>query len=174
MCPGRHRPLVCTGNGGPGAWTDYFINSFVNDANGLPSARDNKRTMTTLGEGGASQTILLGHGQINPNFYANASTSPGYTDIVFNGGSPGMCRPNTIIENAVDSIASKPGNWGGPFPEGSLMGMADGGVRTFPYSFVGGVIADGEISPPLDVDWDGHHLFGRFLIPFHGHSQRAP
>jgi hypothetical protein len=48
------------------------------------------------------------------------------------------------VANQRDSIEAQPGNWGGPFSEGSLMVMADGSARVFAYSMIGGTICDGE------------------------------
>jgi hypothetical protein len=160
MCPGRNRPVHCTGAGGPGAWTDYFINPFLNDPNGEPTARNSKRTLLGIIDG-ASETILVGHGQLRPSNYGGPNALAGYTDVIFNGGSPGLCRPNTTVVNSPDAEDSLPGNWGGPFSQGSLMAMADGSVRLFPYTVTGGSISDGECDPG-----DGlHRPFGQFLTP---------
>ena len=65
MCPGRGRPALCTGNGGPGAWTDYFLNPFIHDPNGAFDAPDKKLTLVQMTDG-TPNTIFAGHGQINP------------------------------------------------------------------------------------------------------------
>ena len=142
MCPGRGRPDLCTGVGGPGAWTDYFINPFLNDPNGVANAPDFKRTMIGITDG-TSNTIFAGHGQIRPDDYGATDAMPGFTTTIFNGGSPAMCRGNRKVVNSRDSADTQPGNWGGPFRQGSLMGMGDGTVRMFPYSTTGGVISNG-------------------------------
>lgn len=163
MCPGRNRPLWCTGRGGPGAWMDYFINSFLNDPNGEPGARNGKRNLTGIIDG-ASETIMLGHGQIRPNNYADLNTVTGFTDVIFHGGSAANCRPNTTVVNGPDSNQSQPGNWGGPFSEGSLMAMVDGSVRVFSYTITGGTISDGE----SDGGDGARPCFARFLTPSGG------
>lgn len=163
MCPGRNRPILCTGVGGPGVWTDYFINSFLNDQNGDPTARNNKRTLRGIIDG-SSETILLGHGQIRPSDYGVPNTLTGFDDIIFHGGSPGLCRPNLNVVNSPDAESSLPGNWGGPFSQGSLMAMADASVRLFPYTVTGGTISDGE----CDGGDGDHHPFGPFLTPSGG------
>jgi type II secretory pathway pseudopilin PulG len=166
MCPGRNRPLMCTGTGGPGAWTDYFINTFLNDPNGEPAARNSKRNVRGILDG-SSETILLGHGQIRPSDYGVHNTLAGFDDVIFNGGSPGLCRPNAIVVNSPDGPDSMPGNWGGPFSQGSLMAMCDASVRIFPYTITGGTISDGESDPG-----DGmHHPFAMFLTPSGGEHE---
>ncbi len=166
MCPGRGRPALCTGNGGPGAWSDYFLNSFLNDPNGAYNVPDTRRTLVGILDG-ASNTILVGHGQINPATYLSVNTTPGFTDVIFNGGSASNCRPNANVVNGPDSAhpASQAGNWGGPFAAGSLMGMADGTVRVFPYHMTGGTIFDGEC-----ITATGGVVFGDFLTPSGGES----
>jgi Protein of unknown function (DUF1559) len=159
MCPGRGRPVVCTCDA-PGAWTDYFLNSFINDPNGDPNASDRRRKLTDITDG-SSWTIMLGHGQIMPADYSATDTIPGYTDIIFNGGSPGMCRPNRAASNKRDAEDSPAGDWGGPFPQGCLTCMADGCIRTFPYSFTGGIITNGVSAPP-------DHNLGSHLTPSGG------
>lgn len=166
MCPGRGRPISCTGNGGPGAWSDYFINSFLNDPNGDPTARNSKRTLPGIIDGSA-ETILVGHGQIRTTLYSDPNTVTGFTDIIFNGGSPGNCRSNTTVVNGPDSPQSQPGNWGGPFPEGSLMAMVDGSIRVFSYEITGGTISDGE----SDAGNGAHVCFARFLTPSGGEQE---
>jgi len=168
LCPGRGRPLVCTGDGGPGAWTDYFINSFLNDPNGDCNVPDVRRRLSGIIDG-TSNTIAIGHGQISPATYSSINTSPGFTDIIFNGGSSGQSRPNTTVVNGRDSSHSAAGNWGGPFKSGSLMGMADGTVRLFPYSMTGGTIIDGEC-----VTVSGQTLFADFLTPSGGEMAEPP
>ena len=118
MCPGRGRPDKCTG-ASPGAWTDYFINPFLNDPNGVANAPDRKRKMIDITDG-TSNTIFVGHGQIRPEDYSSTDATPGFTATIFSGGNPAMCRGNTQVVNARDSAESKVGNWGGPFAQGSL------------------------------------------------------
>ncbi len=169
MCPGRNRPLMCTGTGGPGAWLDYFINSFLNDANGNPAARNGRRSIHTIIDR-SSDIVLVGHGQIKPSDYGVPNALPGFTDIIFNGGSPANCRPNIVVVNSPDSEHSLPGNWGGPFSQGSLMAMADSSVRIFPYTITGGTITDGE----SDAGDGFHRPFAAFLCPSGGDGEWGP
>jgi hypothetical protein len=145
MCPGRGRPDVCMGDT-PGAWTDYFLNSFINDPNGNPDAPDRRRKLAGITDG-TTNTILLGHGQIIPSDYSATYAIPGYTDSIFNGGSAGMCRPNRAVSIGRDAEDSTAGDWGGPFEKVCLMCMCDGSVRAFPYSMSGGIITNGVSVP---------------------------
>jgi hypothetical protein len=156
MCPGRGRPIVCIGDA-PGAWTDYFLNSFMNHPNGAPSAPDRRLTLVGITDG-TSNTIFVGHGQIMPADYSATETIPGYTDIIFNGGSASMCRPNREVSNRRDAEDSSAGDWGGPFPGGSLMCLGDATVRMFPYIMTGGSITNGVSTRP-------EGSLGRFLTP---------
>ena len=161
MCPARGRPLICTG-GGPGAWTDYFLNPFINDPNGAPNAPDIQCMLGRMIDG-TSNTIIVGHGQINPDDYSSVHAKAGFTDTIFNGGSPGLCRPNRNVVLGRDSSdpPSQPGNWGGPFPQGALMCFADGTVMMRPYTMrVGGPIVNGTTNFP------GHaSMFAAQLTP---------
>ncbi len=157
MCPGRGRPDVCTGDA-PGAWTDYFLNSFLNDPNGNPNAPDRRRKMADITDG-TSCTIFLGQGQIMPADYSATDVIPGYTDIIFNGGSASLCRPNRVVSMRRDSEDSAAGDWGGPFEQGCLMGMGDGTVQMFPYSMPGGTITNGVCAPLTSSN------LGNYLTP---------
>jgi hypothetical protein len=183
MCPGRGRPSMGTGVGGPCTWTDYAINPFINDPNGAIDVPDVKRTLVGITDG-SSNTILVGHGQMNPNDYQSPDVTPGFTDNIFKGGSPGLCRFNTAAVNSRDSSnpPSVPGNWGGPFPQGCLMCMADATVRLFPYSMTGGNIVDGVNRPscPSGLSTEPHeglpmaYGFGTFLTPCGGETVTIP
>ena len=142
MCPGRGRPSMYGGVGGPGAWSDYAINPFLNDPNGRGDFRSARLTFVGITDG-TSNTIMIGHAQMRPEDYSRSDVTLGFNDIIFKGGSPGLCRSNTV--NSRDSADSVPGNWGSPFAQGSLMCMADATVRMFPYSITGGVIRDGKV-----------------------------
>ncbi|HZZ77420.1 MAG TPA: DUF1559 domain-containing protein [Gemmataceae bacterium] len=160
LCPGRGRPTHSTLASNPGAWTDYFINSFLNDPNGDPNARDSRRTLAGIADG-TSQTIIVGHGQMNPKDYLATAPVLDFTQTIFTGGSPALCRSKANVVNARDALHAQAGNWGGPFAQGSLMVMADGSTRTFSYSLAGGAIVDGEGD-------DG--TFSGFLTPSGGES----
>jgi hypothetical protein len=160
MCPGRGRPLHCTGNGGAGAWTDYFLNSFLNHPDGAVDVRDVRRTLNGITDG-SSNTILVGHGQMNPKDYSSVDAMPGFSDVIFRGGSRALCRPNTKIEFGPDSSNSVAGDWGGPFPQGALMCMGDATVRMFTYTTVGGSIVNGR----AEKNW--RHL-AAYLTPCGG------
>jgi len=164
MCPGRGRPTGST----TGPWTDYSINPWVNDsAAGTYNAACNKKTMVGVTDG-TSNTIFVGHGQINQASYsASAAVSPaagavGWSSTIYVGATGGTARNGTT--NAVDPAGGAAAgvataNWGGPFPQGALMGMGDGTVRMFPYTtYTGGVITTG-------VSTLGPTGLGVFLTP---------
>jgi prepilin-type N-terminal cleavage/methylation domain-containing protein len=148
MCPGRGRPTYCTSNNWP--WSDYFINEVINDNTGVngPGTADIRRTLVGITDG-TSNTILSGHGQIQPSLYSQSTSMTGISTQILVGGTWGTARgpgtsatagttPSaTTILFARDSNTLPPsanGNsWGGPFPQGGLMGMADATVRMFPY-----------------------------------------
>jgi DNA-directed RNA polymerase subunit RPC12/RpoP len=164
MCPGRGRPAMCTGAVGPGAWTDYFLNPFLNDPNGVPNAEDFERRLVGITDG-TSNTILLGHGQINPNDYGSSDVTAGFTDIIFNGGSAALCRGSqspVLLGPDSSTPPSRQGAWGGPFSQGALMSMCDATVRMYPYSIFGGEIVNG--SSPNAYD------FALFLTPCGGEA----
>ena len=139
MCPGRGRPQL---EAGRGAWTDYFINGYVNSPNdpAKPDASDNKRTLVGILDG-TSNTIFVGHGSIAEPDYAKTGNVTGSSNI-FLGGTIGTMRSGknaganpTGLLLAKDSAAAPGiGSWGGPFPNGALMAMGDATVRLFPYS----------------------------------------
>ena len=153
MCPGRGRPMVST----TGAWSDYCINPWLNDRNGVVNAPDIRRTMVGIIDG-TSNTIFVGHGNIDPDLYSSTVPLAHSTDI-FKGGNAASARNSTT--NQQDMVGNAGRTWGGPFPQGALMGMGDGTVRTFPYTCTGGNIRDG---------WTGD--FRRF--PRDGGPPRGP
>lgn len=139
MCPGRGRPFL-EENRGP--WTDYFLNCYVNDPlqAAKPDAPDTWRTLIGITDG-TSNTILAGQGNINAGQYALSANVAGSSNI-FLGGTDGTMRSGdngksnpTGVRLERDS-ANNPGigSWGGPFPQGGLMAMADATVRMFPYA----------------------------------------
>jgi hypothetical protein len=139
MCPGRSRPQV---EAGGGAWTDYFINGYVNDPNqaSKPDAPDNKRTLIGISDG-TSNTIIVGHGNITLADYTKNANVAGSTNIFVGGtvgtlrsGNNGATNPGGVTLSKDSAAAPGIGSWGGPFPQGALMAMGDGTVRMFPYT----------------------------------------
>jgi hypothetical protein len=158
MCPGRGRPPV-EKNGATdlGAWTDYFVNNFLNDPAKAHSGNniDVKRTLVGITDG-SSNTIMVGHGNISTADYSKTGPITGSANIFVGGsiwtmrscspamatGSP-LATPTTItaananIRLSRDSTtAVDQGSWGGPFPQGAMMCLGDATVRLFPYSTV--------------------------------------
>jgi hypothetical protein len=140
MCPGRSRPPIETSNGG-GPWTDYFYNNYLNDPKqaSKPNVPDTRRKVIDITDG-TSNTIFAGHGNINMGQYASAGNVTLSTNI-FTGGTNGTMRAGNDGDTAPAGVTLQRdglvdpgiGSWGGPFPQGALMGMGDGTVRTFPY-----------------------------------------
>src|SRR5262249_35579691 len=144
LCPGRNRPKLETSNGG-GAWTDYFYNNYLNDAANAekPDNADKKVTFVNITDG-TSNTILLGHGNIDTKQYE--STKDVKLSInIFNGGTFGTARagkngaanPQGVTLQRDSAKAPDMGSWGGPFAGGGLFAMCDGSVRMISYDFAG-------------------------------------
>ncbi len=145
MCPGRGRPAYTTTTGWP--WTDYFINVYLNDGTGsAPDAADVKRTPVAMIDG-SSNTIFAGHGNIQTTLYDKATDMPNVSAGIHIGGTWATSRggpnwssaPNcALARDNSDDVLTTGIQWGGPFPQGSLVGMCDGTVRLFPYNMSGG------------------------------------
>ena len=141
MCPGRGRPPVEIAKDAGGAWSDYFWNNYLNDPKNAekPDNADFKRTLVGITDG-TSNTILAGHGNIEISQY-KAQSNVTLCSTVLNGGTFGTARAGKNGETSPAGItlqrdsenAPTMGSWGGPLPQGALMGMCDGTVRMFPY-----------------------------------------
>jgi hypothetical protein len=139
MCPGRGRPQMDAGNG---AWTDYFINGFLNDPKqaSKPDAPDFKRSIIAIPDG-TSNTVMVGHGNISSLDYTKSGKVAG-SGSIFVGGTIGTLRagnnadanPTGVFLARDSAVTPSIGNWGGPFSQGALMCMGDASVRTFPYA----------------------------------------
>jgi prepilin-type N-terminal cleavage/methylation domain-containing protein len=141
LCPVRGRPLLETSNGG-GAWTDYFLNNYLNNAKNAekPDNADNKRTYVGITDG-TSNTIFAGHGNVNTTQYM-AAADVTLSSNIFNGGTFGTARagkngeasPKGVLLARDTAEAPTMASWGGPLPQGALMSMCDCTVRMFSYS----------------------------------------
>jgi len=153
MNPGRGRPSYTT-TASTGPWSDYCMNILVNTgtdgtATGV-NAADTRRTMVGITDG-TSNTICWGDAQMGTNDYsvstigATPNVVNSVSQVIWLGGFYGTGRgtvgkalPVSIksfardLQGAVSDTSGQ--NWGGPFPQGGLMGMYDGTVRMFPYS----------------------------------------
>jgi type II secretory pathway pseudopilin PulG len=131
ICPGRGRVAVATSGTYPGPRTDYVINPWINQPSaGSISGVDTKPTMVRITDG-TSNTILVGQGYIPVADYG-LTTSPARLETFFRGGRQGTARStNTLRPDTVTPVGNF---WGGPFPSGILICMADGSVRNFPYT----------------------------------------
>ena len=155
-CPGRGRPMVST----TGAWSDYCINPFLNDPNGVVNAPDAKRSLLKMPDG-ASNTIFAGHGCIDPDLYSSRVAIPQSTDI-FKGGDPATARRSTT--NHRDTAGDASLTWGSPLRQGSYFLWCDGTVRLMSYSLTGGTVRNGVADGGL----------GMFLTPAGGELAVIP
>ena len=141
MCPARNRPKIETSNGG-GAWTDYFWNNYLNDPMNAekPDAADVKRSLVSIVDG-TSNTIMVGHGNINTTQYL-AAADVTLSSNIFNGGTTGTLRagkngaisPKGATMQRDTDKAPSIGSWGGPFPQGGLTIFCDGSARVIGYN----------------------------------------
>jgi type II secretory pathway pseudopilin PulG len=142
LCPGRPRPKLETSNGG-GAWADYFWNNYLNDPKNAEKADapDAERTLAGITDG-TSNTIMLGHGNINTKQY-EAAADVTLSCNIFNGGTFGTARagkngeanPKGVLLARDSDKAPEIGSWGGPFPGIGLFAFCDGSVHGISYSF---------------------------------------
>jgi len=131
MDPGRGRP-----NTQP--WTDYFYNAWLNDSTSSATlqANNNKRTLVGISDG-TSNTIMTGQGSIPVGQWSTSTTPIALcTGSIFTSPSqPGLTNRIGCGSFVSDLTATAAINaWGGPYPQGGLMGMCDATVRMFPYS----------------------------------------
>jgi type II secretory pathway pseudopilin PulG len=145
LSPLRGRVAVETSNGG-GAWSDYFLNNYVNAPlkADKPDSANNKRTLVGITDG-ASNTILAGYGNINTKQY-QSSADVTLCSNIYLGGTFGTARggnavtekepanPGGVTLQRDTDKAPDLGSWGGPMPLGALMCMGDGTVRFFSYT----------------------------------------
>lgn len=144
LCPGRTRPATSE----TGAWSDYFLNIYLNDASGNGWAKaDAKRTLVGITDG-TSNTVFVGHGTIATTSYQATANIAGVCTDIFAAPTEGTARggpkagnngtgPNVTLQRDPAQQPGSPTSWGGPFPQGAVIGMGDGTVRMFPYTTSG-------------------------------------
>jgi prepilin-type N-terminal cleavage/methylation domain-containing protein len=129
MNPGRGR----SGGGGPPT-SDYAINPYLNNPTApSQSAADTRRTLVGITDG-TSNTIMVGEGLVLPGNYASPAAVANQFDSILTGGSTGNCRMTYTAMHFDSQPGAAVPAWGGPWPQGCLMGMADATVRMFPFS----------------------------------------
>jgi prepilin-type N-terminal cleavage/methylation domain-containing protein len=136
LCPGRGRPGICTWAGYQGAVTDYGINGYINapySSNPAGPTPNNKVKLTGITDG-TSNTVLICQIYISISDYSN--TDRWYKEPFFVGGWAGTSR-STTSDLRQDSATPTGQQWGSPFEGGALASMADGSVRSLPYSLAG-------------------------------------
>jgi len=146
LCPARGRPQVETSNGG-GAWSDYYLNNYINDPMKADSAdnKDMERTLVGITDG-TSNTIFAGHGNIKTSQYLSAA-DVAFSCNIYLGGTFGTCRagkattankgdnPDGVTLQRDSDKAPDLGSWGGPFQQGAVFAICDGSVRFVSYQF---------------------------------------
>ncbi|MBI2808796.1 MAG: DUF1559 domain-containing protein [Planctomycetes bacterium] len=142
LCPGRARPRLEVSNGGGGAWTDYFYNGYMNKDPKKPDGGPAKYNLVAIPDG-TSNTVMVGHGNINAKQY-KADRDVTLSTNIFKGGTNGTLRGGAFgkgedkagtVTIARDSDkAPTVGSWGGPFSGGFLIAMYDGSVRMVSYN----------------------------------------
>jgi hypothetical protein len=106
-------------------------------------AKDDKRTFIGITDG-TSNTVMLGHGNINPKQYLSNANVTLSTNI-FGGGTFGTARagkngaanPKGVTLQRDSENAPEMGSWGGPFAGGALVAFCDGSVRFVSYTLGG-------------------------------------
>ena len=96
-----------------------------------------------------SNTVFVGQGWLKTSDYRGA-VWPGRSNSIFLGGLPDLARggadvqrvgvgPFAMLQHDRTALPADAAliPWGGPFPQGVLMGMGDGTVRMFPYKMSG-------------------------------------
>jgi hypothetical protein len=144
LCPGRTRPML---EAGSGAWTDYFINNYLNNPEKAftPDNEDMRRTIPGGIPDGTSNTVFVGHGNIATTQYVQSAGVTGSSNIFLGGTNgtmrsgndavPGLAPLGVTLMRDSETLPSV-GSWGGPFSQGALVAMGDGSVHTFPYTTV--------------------------------------
>jgi hypothetical protein len=165
LCPGRPKPGVESSSGG-GAWSDYFYNNYMAADRTKPDSYP-KYKINTIPDG-SSNTIMLGHGNINKKEYESDKDVTLCTNI-FKGGTTGTMRSGVDIGKgdgdkrgtvtiARDSDqAPNIGSWGGPFRSVALIALYDGSVRGVSYSVSTKTFRDAldpDDGNPLGSDWN--------------------
>ena len=139
LCTGRNRaPFALTGK--PGPFTDYGINTWINDpAAGEEEAVDMRVSLQTIPDG-ASNTIFLGHRWMRSGSYPRTVGDDEVFSPILWGGDSGTASQRNDGSTTALFKRDEPGNqggdeefWGGPFPQGGLFAVADGTVRLIPY-----------------------------------------
>src|SRR5207253_287980 len=95
-------------------------------------AVDVRRTMVGVTDG-TSNTIIVGHGNIQTGSYGTAVVA-GYSNTILTGGTADTARGTPSATGFVRDSTSANYSWGGPFPQGALMCMLDGTVRMWTYT----------------------------------------
>jgi len=139
LCPARNRTAYATTGGNSpglnGPFTDYKINwnSWENRSWNDPT---NKISMTQVTNSrGTSNTLYVGEGYMDVNFYGNNNSS-NWEENIYSGGYGGTGRGSTEIKRDTPGYGQGD-RWGSPHTSGALFVYVDGSVRTVNYSYSG-------------------------------------
>ena len=123
MCPGRGRPSIEFRKGGGGAWSDYFLNNYINNPvkAETPDNGDTKRSLVSFNDG-TSNTVFVGHGNIDLADYTDSNVA--FCSTILTGGTTGTIRagkngaanPGGASIQRDSNQAPTLGSWGGPIP----------------------------------------------------------
>ena len=138
LCPLRGRTPFATSSVF-GSYTDYGINSYINNPGDTCTSCNSNRTRTTnkrmtlLGiPDGTSNVVFAGHIAYYPNEYFNTSGNT-WKESIFRGGYGGTARTDHDCFQR-DRNGMPRNCWGSPMAQGALFVMCDGSVRLFPYT----------------------------------------
>jgi len=143
VCPARGRP---TGSSDAGAWSDYGINAWINDAStGSFNAGNTKRTMVGITDG-TSNTIFVGHMTVDTPYVSTTTAQSGPISL---GGTSGTARALNTNQSDKTAVTTSAGQltWGSSMTQGALMGLGDGTVRMFPYASYGTLSSGAFLTP---------------------------
>jgi prepilin-type N-terminal cleavage/methylation domain-containing protein len=133
--PGRGRIGYTTvsNTGKSGAQTDYAINCRLEDPPGVTSIANIHLSLPNIKDGTAN-TIFCGINCIPiPSYDAPHANGGSWDETWFSGGYGGSGRDNGTVIPDPPTATGYAGNWGGPYPSGTLFGMCDGSVRSIAY-----------------------------------------
>jgi hypothetical protein len=174
LCPGRHRPgetLTPYPNSAPtygvfvGPYTDYAINSWINDRTHGQLVFGNSNIRIEMIPDGSSNTIFAGQKQVPRGRYTGTAWNL-YDMTLLVGMTEGTARNwDTLAQDSAQGYGPPDywpkEHWGGPFPGGALFVFADGSVRTIRYS-----VAQG--NPSTYPAPNSPTVFGTMLMPADG------
>jgi prepilin-type N-terminal cleavage/methylation domain-containing protein len=132
LCPGRGRAPVATSSTAIGPYTDYAINSRINNGDNSSSVNassNSRRTMVSVTDG-TSNTIFAGHEYLQVSLYTSTSGDNWRESIWQANGGTNRTGNDGFLR---DGTTGQGNRWGSPFSQGAMFVVLDGTVRMFPY-----------------------------------------